>query len=202
MRYPHANERGATLVEYALVVALVVVVLIGAITRISDSGDEKLEASGDRIGTPADNSYYAGTSSTASTTPASSTTTTSLPGQQVHPSSIAATPAPTSSSNSKWVANATVKVTLTSSPFTGIAGLLVTGEWTTEGGGPKEVQTCTTTASGTCTVQFTDINDSKPGATYTITSITGPGFFWTAGGPGDVTSGTVGCSPPLNSSCD
>jgi Flp pilus assembly pilin Flp len=201
MRQPRHQDRGATLVEYAMVVSLVVVVLIGGITKITDSGDEKLEASGERVGTSEDNSYYAGTSSTSSTTPASSTTTTSLPGQQIQPSNITATPPPSSSSGNRWVANATVTVTLTTSPFTGIAGLVVTGRWT-DGSGPDEEQTCTTSASGTCIVQFTDIQDIRPSATFTIDSISGPGFFWTAGGAGDVTSLVVGCSPPLDASCD
>jgi Flp pilus assembly pilin Flp len=46
-------ERGATLVEYALIVALVVVASLGAIEVLSDRTGDEVESRGDRIGQPA-----------------------------------------------------------------------------------------------------------------------------------------------------
>ena len=126
--------------------------------------------------------------------------TPSSPGNAVQPSSLTATPAP-SNDGAKWIANATVTITGTTYPFSPIAGLIVTGEWTLPGGGATAVASCTTTASGTCVVQRTDILDSRDVAIFTITSVSGPGFYWTPG-PGDVTTLVVPCSPPLSSSCD
>lgn len=194
------DDRGATMVEYALAVALVVVGTIGGISKIVDSGDDVLGSSGNRVGSADDTSYYAGATTTSSTTPSSTTSTTALPGTAVQPSSITATPPPSNAGN-KWIANATVAVTMSSSPFSGVAGLLVEGEWTLVGGGSVDAASCTTTASGTCTVQRTDIVDAKPVAVFTITAISGPGFYWTPG-PGDATTLAVGCSPPLDISCD
>lgn len=46
------GDAGATLVEYALIVALVVVVSLGAIQWMTDSGTDELEDRGGRVGAP------------------------------------------------------------------------------------------------------------------------------------------------------
>ena len=45
-----SNERGAALVEYALLVALIAVVCIGAITFLGNSADSKFSTVGSQIG--------------------------------------------------------------------------------------------------------------------------------------------------------
>ena len=45
-----ASERGAALVEYALLVALIAVVCIGAITFLGRSADSKFSTVGSQIG--------------------------------------------------------------------------------------------------------------------------------------------------------
>lgn len=44
------DERGASLVEYALLLALIAVVCIGAITLIGNSASNKLSSAGSAIG--------------------------------------------------------------------------------------------------------------------------------------------------------
>jgi pilus assembly protein Flp/PilA len=44
------NERGAALVEYALLVALIAVVCIGAITFLGNSADTKFSSVGSQLG--------------------------------------------------------------------------------------------------------------------------------------------------------
>lgn len=46
------GEAGATLVEYGLMVSLVVVVLLGALQRVTDDSSEELEERADRSGAP------------------------------------------------------------------------------------------------------------------------------------------------------
>lgn len=45
-----SSERGASLVEYALLVALIAVVCIGAITYLGRSADTKLSTVGSQLG--------------------------------------------------------------------------------------------------------------------------------------------------------
>lgn len=47
-----AGERGATLVEYAMLVALVAIVLLGALQYLTDESSDELEARADRSGSP------------------------------------------------------------------------------------------------------------------------------------------------------
>lgn len=42
---PHAGERGASLVEYALLIALIAVVMIGAVTLLGDTASDSLDGS-------------------------------------------------------------------------------------------------------------------------------------------------------------
>jgi pilus assembly protein Flp/PilA len=41
----HAGERGASLVEYALLIALIAVVMIGAVTLLGDTAGDSLDGS-------------------------------------------------------------------------------------------------------------------------------------------------------------
>ena len=42
---PHTGERGASLVEYALLIALIAVVMIGAVTLLGDTAGDSLDGS-------------------------------------------------------------------------------------------------------------------------------------------------------------
>lgn len=51
-RLAEVGERGASLVEYALLVALIAVVCIVAVTFLGTSGSSKFQTVGDSISTP------------------------------------------------------------------------------------------------------------------------------------------------------
>lgn len=187
-------DHGATMVEYALILALVVVVSLGAISRTQTRSSSELSSGAGRVGSSADNSYYAGVVTTT-TSPSGTTTTTAAP-TAVHPASLTATPASTNDGN-KWIGKATV--TVRDSSNQPVAGVLVQGDWTDPN--PSVPGECTTTApNGTCQLQRTDINDSKATTTFTIFAVSGTGVLWTPGA-GDATSVTVSC-PGSAATCD
>ena len=54
-----------------------------------------------------------------------------------------------------------------------VSGVIVTVQFTLNGpGGQPNVRTCTTNASGTCSVQENDINDNRMQATVSIVNMT------------------------------
>ncbi len=197
-RTKHAwGDRGATVVEYAMLVALIVVVSIGAITAIQGRGAQRLSASDDRITPAADGQYYSSGGTPSSVPP--STTTTVAGAIAVH---VASPPLIVieSSSQSEW--RVTVTFTLLDSSNNGVIGASMNGSWSDGGNGSAPGTTCSTsTSSGRCTLQFTAIKDNVNTVTFTLTSITGGSFFWQPANAGEGTL-VLGCSPPLNSSCD
>lgn len=189
------GDRGATAVEYAMGIALVVVVSLGAIGAIQDRGKARLEGSDDRITPAADGQYYAGGVTPSSSPSSSSSSTASVP---VH---LSGSPAIVVQDlgNSKWTV--TVTFTLLDGSNNGVIGARLDAEFS-DGSGPTTAVNCTTsTSQGLCTVQFNNINDNRASITLTVGSITGGGFSWSPQAPGEG-SLTVGCSPPLSSSCD
>lgn len=196
MRHHH-KERGATLVEYALGVALITVVSLGAIQRIEDRGAERLDESDDRIAAPVDGQYYPGLATT--TTVGGTTTTTASGSDPVH---VRTNPVVVieNESNSEW--RATVTFTVVDASDQGVIGATINGSWTDGGNNSVPGVTCTTsTSDGECTVQFLKIKDNEPSVTFTVSSITGGGFVWQ---PVDPAEGAVAitCTSSLNNSCD
>ena len=196
-RRARSDDRGATLVEYALGIALILIVSIGAVTNIQSRGKTQLAASDDRVTPAADNQYYPG-GSTPSTVP--STTTTTAPGSiAVH---LQASPAVTveNATSSEW--RVTVTFTLLDSSDNGVIGATMNGAWSDGGNGSNPAGTCSTsTSAGKCTLQFTSIKDNVSSVTFTLSSITGSGFYWQPATAGEGTL-SVSCSPPLSNSCD
>ena len=193
-RYDFKADRGATLVEYAMAIALIVVVSIGVVSRLQSESEEKLGNDAGRVGSVEDNAFYA--SGATTTTVGSGTTTTTAGTTAVHPSQLTATP-PSSNDGNKWIGSVTVKIE--DGAGNAVGGVLVTGNWTDPS--PTTTTSCTTTApSGTCSMQRTDIQDSKPTATFGITAISGTGFTWTPSGT-DATTVIVNC-PGSAVTCD
>ena len=181
------GDRGATLVEYAMIIALVVVVCMAAISRLQASGEQRLAASDDRITPAADRQYYAGGGVPPSPPP---TPAPPPPGAiAVH---LASSPAVVvENEGNNW--RVTVTFTLLDSSANGVIGASMHGTWTDGGNGSTPSGTCSTsTSAGQCTLQFTEIKDNVPTVTFTLTSITGGGFFWV---PEEMGEGvlTVGC---------
>jgi hypothetical protein len=185
------------MVEYALGIALILVVSMTAIARIQDRGAQRLATSDDRIAPTADNQYYAGVGTT--TPPPPSSTSTTVGSNPIH---IASGPQVVvqNDSNSQWTV--TVTFTIVDASNSGVIGASITGTWSDGGNGSTPGGTCSTsTTQGKCTLQFTAIKDNVKTVTFTTTSVSASGSVWqpAAAGEGNV---TTACSPPLNSNCD
>lgn len=191
-----AGDRGATLVEYALIVALVMVVSISAISKVQSNGKSRLAASDARISTGTDNQYYSSAGTVPPTVPP--TTATTSPPIAVHLGS-----SPTiqvqNAASSKWTV--TITFTLLDGSNNGVIGARLDGSFS-DGSGPSTSVNCTTSASnGLCTVQFNGINDNRSSVTFTTSSITGGSFSWQPQSPGEGIL-TIPCSPPLDANCE
>jgi hypothetical protein len=162
-----------------MLVALIVVVSLGAIQTIEDNGEERLEASDERISAD-DDAFYPGGSVTTSTV---ATTTTAPAGAiEVH---LAANPSiNVTDDGNRW--QVTITFTLLDEDGDGVIGATMNGSWTAVGQGSVPVSTCTTsTGAGQCTVQFSKIKDTNDSVTYSLSSISGGTFTWVPSGPGE-----------------
>ncbi len=190
-----ARERGATMVEYALIVGLILVVSITAISKVQTNGKSRLAASDSRISTGTDNQYY---SSSGTVPPVSSTTSTTSASIAVHLGSSPTINVQNAQGN-KWTV--TVTFTLLDGSNNGVIGARLDGSFSDGTGQPTAVNCTTSTSSGLCTVQFNGINDNRTSVTFAASSISGGTFSWQPQGAGEGNL-TIPCSPPLNSSCN
>jgi Flp pilus assembly pilin Flp len=183
------GDRGATLVEYAMIMALVVVVSIGAIQMVQESGEERLDSTDVRVNAD-DGAYYAGGGSPPTS---SGATTTAPPGPvEVH---LDTNPTITvaDATGNRW--QVTITFTLLDSSGDGVIGATMNGSWTDGGNGSTPVGSCTTsTGAGQCTVQYTKIRDAVQDVSFTLSTITGGTFTWVPEVPGEG-SITVNCGP-------
>jgi hypothetical protein len=177
--------------EYALGVALVAVVAIGAVQYLQGRGEDRLESSDARIGTPNDEAAYGGSGGgPGPTTP----TTAPSADEPMSVGSVTATP-PSSDDGSKWIANATI--TVLDEDGDPLQGVLVAGSWDT---GPNDDAQCTTGVTGVCSVQQTAINDNRAVARFTVETMTLTGFtFVASGSPNELVD--VSC-PGSPTTCD
>ena len=183
------RERGAALVEYALIMGLLVVVSLGAISSATTSGKSRLTTSGNRL-RPTDQAYYPGA---VTTTTVSGTTTTTIGSVDVH---LGSSPIVTITDDGpRW--QVTVTFTLLDSADNGVIGAIMNGSWTDVGQGSNPIGTCTTsTSAGLCTVQYTRIKDSANAVSFNLNSITGGGFQWVPQSLGEGTVDVI-CSAPV-----
>jgi Flp pilus assembly pilin Flp len=193
-RITRSDDRGATLVEYALIIALVVVASLGAIATVESRGKSQLAGSGARVTPAADSQYYA-SSGTPSSIPATTSTTTA--GLAVHLGSSPTTVVQDDAS--KW--NVTVTFKIVDSTNAGVIGARLNANFNDGSGQPTAVTCTTSTASGLCTVQLININDNATPVTLTVTSITGSGMSWDGSADPERTR-SVACAPPLSAGCD
>ena len=193
------SSRGATLVEYALVIALVVVPSIGAIKRLDSNSRSYYSTASNDIGdlpqsgidtNPVSSSVPASTTTTAvptTTTAAPTTTTTTAPTTTTTiPTTTTTAPTTTTtllrstistlddistngSFNSQYNAIARVKIVRTDT------GLAVNGASITvrmvDRFNSSVTRTCTTDSTGRCSVTWTRSDSSGP-VTATVTSVT------------------------------
>lgn len=177
------TDRGATLVEYALLVALLAVASITVIQTATDGGEERLDDSDDRISAQADNSYYPGASPSSSVPLSTTTTSSSTVAVHLDPNPLVSVQP---DGNNRW--RVTVTFTLLDAAGNGVIGATMDGDWVDVGQGSTPQSTCTTsTSAGQCTVQYTNIKTSSPNVTYNLTAITGGTFAWIPEAPGEGT---------------
>ena len=173
-----ARYRGASTVEYALALALVVLTLPPAIGWLKDSSSAEFQSRATSAGAPDAGVAPPTVSSTTipATTLAATTTTASLP--------IDATASLTVTANrqgNSW--SATVTVTVVDQSGQPVAGVLVTGAWNPALSGETS---CTTAANGQCSMTQAgmEARDNKPfvaSVTFSITAVTkssNPGFSY------------------------
>lgn len=183
----HARtERGATVAEYAMGVALIVVASLGAISVLEDESNEQVDTSAERIGMQDDDAFYGTGGGGGAEDPGDST-----PPPEGEETSIHLDPSPdvnvAADGNKRW--RVTVSFTILDESGNGVIGASIEGSWTDGGGGSKPVTTCSTdNSSGECTVQFTNIRDDVTEVTFDVDEITGENFQWT---PQTGTEGTV-----------
>lgn len=167
------GEGGATLVEYAMLVALVVVVSIGAIQMVQDNGEERLDSTDERVNAD-DGAYYAGGGSPPTS---SGATTTAPPG----PIGIHLDTNPTVTvqpdGNNFW--QVTITFTLLDSSNDGVIGATLNGDWTGAGNPAIPDGSCSTSTSvGQCTVVISKVKEADDEVTFTVSGITGGSFTW------------------------
>ncbi len=163
------NERGVTAVEYALILAMILLPLVLGVRAVQDRGASELNSSGDRIGTP-DESFVPNTPTTGVVVNPSSSSTPAATGTVATSVGLVGS---ASTQGAKWTS--TVVVTLYDQNGQPIAGASMTGEWTANGN--QQTTTCTTDTNGKCTVTQWNLKNGGVGEvldnTYTILNITG-----------------------------
>lgn len=161
------RERGAGLVEYALLFGVVVVVLIGAIQYFTDSASDEIDA---RSGPAAASGESIGSLSAGPAT----TVTTSGGGPPPGPGTVVAaasvgplgvTAGDSSSPGNKWDMSVTISV-IDSATSSQLEGAVVSGVFN------SQAVTCTTGMSGSCIVVRQGISNGTTSMAFTLTSVT------------------------------
>ena len=160
------------MVEYALGIALIALVSIGALSALADTSGDRLDKRAGTIGTPVEDGVVV---------PPSTTPTTAVPSGSpptvpvIRAAEVGALTGSASDDGPKWTA--TVLVTVRDASGNPIGGALVQGSWT---GTSTQSGQCTTLASGTCVLTHVKINDSQPQTVLTLSTITGVGLTYAA----------------------
>jgi hypothetical protein len=165
------QEKGATLVEYALLIALVVVVCIGVIEVLTDNSDEKVDTRSGEIGVPSEENALPGaTDGSGGGTSTDGSDGGGSVSAVAHVGGLSAATS-TSSNGNKW--SATVTVTIVDASGEPVTGATVTGDWSAGNGGTS----CVTGASGTCPISSADFNagggNPVESVTFSVTNVSG-----------------------------
>jgi hypothetical protein len=161
------SSRGAAMMEYALVLALVGATSLGAIKYAQASGQSRLATAAPDIGTPNEMNHLSSVSGSPTPT-APPTTIAASPSSTVHVAALSAT---TAISGQKWIATVTVAVLdATGQPVSGVA---VVASWSPATGHSQT--TCVTRADGTCQLTQQDMkrsgSDAILASTLTVESL-------------------------------
>jgi Flp pilus assembly pilin Flp len=158
------RDRGASLVEYALLFGLVAILLVGAIEHLNSAAHDELEDRGETGGAPGDaiGDLSAGSVPTSVSTPS---TVASSPGDVVAAGVEPIAVTTTSGSGNKWNMSVliTVRDSTTGAP---LGGAIVTGSF--EG----DSRSCTTDENGTCPLTRERIPNGTATMSFTLASVT------------------------------
>lgn len=159
-------ERGATMVEYALLVALIAVVSLGAIQRLENRSSAKVdEGAGDR-GEPSEQLYLP----SASGTIVGGGTGTSVGSGAATVEVYDVVGSADNDPGSDWAAVVTIRVKNVATPDLW-AGVTVSGTWRYTEGSTAKTQpgTCTTDNTGQCSVSIANLKKSGAKAILSVT---------------------------------
>jgi Flp pilus assembly pilin Flp len=177
------QDSGATLVEYALGIALIVVVMIAAIEFFTDESSAEFQDRTESMGSPDLEEGLPGGSTGGTTGGATTGGTSSGP---TAPTTLTANP-PTSSgshANNSWDATVTLSM---NGDGNLVEGLQITGRWTIYVEGVAQPQetavSCTTGPNGECVFTRDDMEwrTNKPEVTKAVFTVTG--YTYTASDP-------------------
>lgn len=151
------SDRGATLVEYALGVALIAVVCIGAVQRLEDAGGSKVDDGAADRGRPSEQLYLPSSSGVIVGGGSGSSVGSG-------PATVEVLDIVGSADNdpgSDWAAAVTVRVKNVATPDLW-SGVTVSGTWYYTKGGTAMTQagTCPTDISGQCTISIANLKKS------------------------------------------
>jgi Flp pilus assembly pilin Flp len=184
------EERGATTVEYALIIALVVVLCLGAIQALQTKGTAKVDEGAAERGRPTEQLFLPSASGVIIGGGSGSTVGSGAATVEVF--DIQGTSA--EGQGSTWVATVTVKVKNVATPELW-SGVTVTGTWFyLDSGTPKTASgTCPTDSTGLCTISLSGLKSNKTdSAEFRSITLTGSGITQQAPIPDPVsTSGPI-----------
>lgn len=184
------SERGASVVEYALGVAFIVIGSMGGLSVLQDKSEAHLRARASDAGAPADEAMrgvVAGSGSSSadgtSGTPPSGTANVQITGMTGNSTNNAG-------ENIKW--DAIVTVTIVDADGNPAAGVAIAGTWTNGRGSGGE--SCVTDAGGLCTLVREAIRDNHETVSFSLVSIGDGVTIVYSPQPADPTGVTITCT--------
>lgn len=185
------GDRGAAAVEYALVIALLVIGLIAGITRFEGEADERYDERGAQ-GDPTEEFGNLGPDGEGSSGGGGGSTD---PGPGVTAITVAPVSATFAASGNSWSMTVTVSVTGDGQPLGGVTFSPPT--WTPSSGGTSS---CTTTSTGICTYTQSGMARTGSGAVASASFVLGTPSYTNPppNPPPTITSGngSITCSKP------
>jgi hypothetical protein len=171
------SVRGASGVQYALGMSLILAATLGSLDAFEQQSSEALESRGNSIGTPDLDQPVETTTTTAPPIGGGDGTTTTSAPPTPPDSTVASATATTSSSGNKWTATIVISITDGGSP---VHKARVDAIWTLNPSGATTVVTCETQPNGTCTFAMRNLptlgnSDHVASVSFTVTAVTPDG---------------------------
>ena len=173
-----ASSRGATLVEYALMLSVIVVLVVASLGGFSSNVSSELADRGNGIGDPGD--FDVGVTVTTTTPPATTVPATTIPATTtISPTatvSLSALAASAVIDGQKWVA--TVEITVVDDLGAVVAGATVEADWSENFASDVS---CVTDGGGVCSMTQWNLNKNRASTTWSVTDIDLTGYTYDPG---------------------